>query len=314
MRRSQLQSLTSSRLALQVAPSEGGRITSLIDRWTETEWLYSGLDRPPPMGGTSYADGPRGGFDECLPSVSPCVAPGWPGGTVGDHGDFWWREWNVVVQNQQCLVLRADYPDHPLSLVRSLEVTDCGHVLRVAYELRNKSSAALPYLYSAHPLFSLTQPLFVEMPLGQPVRNAFGRSLDCEGRSFWPWVQTAAGSESIDLIRPDDPADNYKVFVKSTGVVALRNVLTGDGLRLLFDPMALPWVGVCVNRRTWPHDGAIDQWVAIEPTTAPTDDLTHAQLAGWSRDLAPGAVHRWTFKVVLEGQSVEIDENLMAHG
>ena len=306
--------LTSPRLTLQVSPTEGGRITSLINRSTGTEWLFEGVDYPPLQAGCSFAEGPRGGFDECLPSVGPCMAPGWPANTVGDHGDIWWRQWTVMDATDGRLVLQADFADYPLSLVRSLEVLADAPRVRLEYEIRNKSDQPLPYLYSAHPLLALDEPMSIEISTGQLVHNAFGRTLETQACSHWPWVQTAAGRERMDHIEPEGAADNYKVFVKATGMVTVRRTATGESLQLLFDSSALPWVGVCVNRWGWPHEGAADRWVAIEPTTAPTDDLGRAHEAGWSRTLDPGDTHRWTLEIVLQDSCGERTVSETSHG
>jgi hypothetical protein len=307
-------SLISPSLTLQVTPSEGGRITSLINRSTDTEWLFEGVVYPPLREGSCFDEGPRGGFDECLPSVAPSFAPGWPGDAIGDHGDLWWRPWVVVESADDHLVLQADFADYPLTLVRSIQVFTDAPMVRLEYEIQNKSDRPLPYLYSAHPLFALDETMFVEISAGQVVLNAFGKVLAPEARSHWPWVRTTAGLEPMDQIEPEGVVDNYKVFVKSTGMVTLRRSATGESLQLLFDSAALPWVGLCVNRWGWPHQGALDRWVAIEPSTAPTDFLSRAIEAGWSRVLAPGDAHRWTLDMVLRDQLDALDGSANSHG
>jgi galactose mutarotase-like enzyme len=212
------------------------------------------------------------------------------------------------------LVLRADVPDYPLSLVRSLEVLTDSPLVRLEYEIRNTSDQPVPYLYSAHPLLALDEPMVLELLTGQPVHNAFGRNLEEQSRSHWPWIHTLAGPERMDHIDPHGVADNYKVFVKATGMVTLRRIATGESLQLLFDSDALPWVGVCVNRWAWPHEGAADRWVAIEPTTAPTDDLSRADEVGWSRMLGPGEAHRWTLDIVLHDGREELAVSETPHG
>jgi galactose mutarotase-like enzyme len=300
-------SLISPSLTLQVTPSEGGRITSLVNRSTNTEWLFKGVTCPPLREGSCFDEGPRGGFDECLPSVAPSPALGWPGDAVGDHGDLWWRPWTVVEATDEHLVLQAGFANYPLTLVRSIEVLTDAPVVRLEYEIRNKSDRPLPYLYSAHPLFALDETMSVEIATGQLVLNAFGQGLDPQARSHWPWVRTGAGIERIDHIEPEGAVANYKVFVTSTGTVTLRRTASGESLQFLYDASALPWIGLCVNRWGWPHEGALDRWVAIEPTTAPTDELSRAVEAGWARTLAPGDAHQWTFDMVLRYQLDERD-------
>ena len=71
--------LGNDRLGLTVCPALGGRVLSLVDRWTGREWLVQG--EPPDMGqdGSAAAWTRRDalfsgavafGWDECLPTVA----------------------------------------------------------------------------------------------------------------------------------------------------------------------------------------------------------------------------------------------------
>jgi galactose mutarotase-like enzyme len=300
---SEIIELSSPSLRIQVNPCMGGRIASLVDSSTGVEWLYPGVSPGPLNAGTAYADGSRGGFDECLPSVSSCNPSdvGWPEGTVGDHGDLWWRPWSIVKTSTHRLELSSEVEGYPLTLVRSLELPGTSSVLRLDYKLSNHAPQALPYLYSAHPLFALSDRMMIEMPAGNAVLSAFGESLEAGGWSEWPWCQGKSEKHRVDLISAKGAPDNFKVFVRSSGSVTLRSISSGRGVRFRFDPELLPWVGVCVNRRSWPEIGAPDTWIAIEPTTAPTDDLRTAQAGGWAREIAPGSVHEWSMELTLDG-------------
>jgi galactose mutarotase-like enzyme len=293
--------LSSLSLQIQVNPWMGGRIASLVDSLTGFEWLYPGVSCGPLIAGTAYADGSRGGFDECLPTVSPCNPSdvGWPQGTVGDHGDLWWRPWSVVKTSAQRLELSSEVEGYPLTLVRSIELSGTSSALRLDYELSNHGPQTLPYLYSAHPLFAMSDRMMIEMPAGSAVLSAFGDTLETGVWSEWPWCQGKSGKHRVDLISAKGAPDNFKVFVRSSGRVTLRCASSGRGVMFRFDPELVPWVGVCVNRRSWPEVGARDTWIAIEPTTAPTDDLLTAQVGGWAREIRPGSVHEWSLELTL---------------
>jgi hypothetical protein len=47
-------------------------------------------------------------------------------------------------------------------------------------------------------------------------------------------------------------------------------------VRFTFDPEKIPYVGICFNLDAWPSTGEKARWVAIEPSTGPTDKLDEA--------------------------------------
>ena len=75
-------------LRVEVAPSVGGRITSLVDKRTGEEWLWHHptlpLRRVP--AGTAYDPEFYGGIDEQIPCDGPETLDGV---TYPDHGELW---------------------------------------------------------------------------------------------------------------------------------------------------------------------------------------------------------------------------------
>ena len=295
--------LQSPSLRIQATPEFGGRITSLVDRDLGDEWLYppqhsSGIERP-----FCYASGPRGGMDECLPSITACQHPdpAWAAREVPDHGDFWWRAWEVRESTPLRLVLHAGDQGNPLSLTRAIVLDPKEPLMRLHYELKNTSSHDYAYLYSAHPLFAFEGNAEIEVPGTPDVVASFGPSLVPGHQSKWPHAGNPSGHlRRLDHVAKVGPTENYKVFVRSTGWCTLATAPRGRKLRLEFDHETFPWLGICVNRGAWPHPDRGESWIAIEPTTSPTDDLPSAVRAGQARNLAPGQVARWLFSMRLE--------------
>lgn len=289
-------SLESRSLAVRLSPSSGGRITSLVDRDTGDDWIYSAA-RTAELGPDSlYVSGPRGGFDECLPSVSACrhPHPDWQHTVVRDHGDLWTIEWDVVQYSGCQVTLRAAAPDHPLVLTRSLELHATQHVLTLTYELANRSSHEYPFIYSAHPLLAFTGDAHLQLPRGARVVSAFGRTLIPGSRSRWPYAPAPDGStRNLAVISRLGTSENYKVFVRSSGTCALTMAGRSKRLVLHHDTQALPWIGICVNRGAWPTPADGEHWIALEPTTSPTDDLREAVRSGEARTLRPGERSQW---------------------
>src|SRR5215218_7133923 len=86
---------------LVVVPSMGARVVSLVDRRSDREWLVQGTPAAPGADWASddavFGGEEAFGWDECLPTVSPCPDPLDPGGgLLRDHGDQWGRDTEVT--------------------------------------------------------------------------------------------------------------------------------------------------------------------------------------------------------------------------
>ena len=74
--------LVNESLSLEILPSVGGKISSIFDKSSGQEWLWTNpwLPLRQPVYGESYVGSlDFGGWDEIFPSVDPCRIPT-PGG------------------------------------------------------------------------------------------------------------------------------------------------------------------------------------------------------------------------------------------
>ena len=91
-----------------------------------------------------------------------------------------------------------------------------------------------------------------------------------------------------------------KWFSEKEEVVAveLSDPETGETLTFRFEPRDFPYVGLWLNFHGWNGAGETPYFnVAIEPTTAPSDNLSDAVRAGKARFLEPGASAFWSLQL-----------------
>ncbi|WP_263367404.1 hypothetical protein [Edaphobacter bradus] len=146
--------IENSALRLACYPEYGGKLFSLTERSTGTEFLL-----PPAAAylsnsaGSVFEDSDRGGFDECLPSVAACSAS--PHHlAVPDHGELWRTSWEIQNASAVELSMSATCPCSELQLAR--KATLDGSAIDFHYQLTNLGRETRNWLWSAHPL------LFVE--------------------------------------------------------------------------------------------------------------------------------------------------------
>lgn len=298
--------LASDEVRVGIEPVHGGRIVSLVDRRSGREWLVQASDADDGAIGSWAAHdavftGERAyGWDECLPTVAPCADPLEPSGPpLRDHGDGWGRPVEVEP--------RPGADGGPASLRMTWEVagryrfervvTLDGPAVRTDYRMI-ALGRDVPFLWSIHPLLALEPGARLAIPGVDAVRVTNGPGLDlraANGQVAWPVVDTLAG-DRLDLSRiPDSSAGTARKLYAVAAAVdgpAIAWQPDGAGLAFDWDREVAPALGIWIDAGGWPV-GAGRQQVALEPTTAPFDDLATAMAhdqAAWAR---PGHDVRW---------------------
>lgn len=285
-------------LSVTVMPGHGARIAQITDA-QGNDWLAStGAGELPADVPVEFSNGTRGGWDECLPSVSACTDPSRPDTEIADHGDFWAAPWAVNHLNEHCVRLVSDVPGHPLLVRKTVTLLTDRESLHVEIEIRNRTGRPYQYLYSAHPLWTFEHDVSIDLAGAGQIRTAFGPYWSEPVIGAWPHLslRDAAPQDMSQISRRGDRS-NFKVFVRWSGQAQYRIPALDSALRLRQSPGVNPWLGICVNRGAYPDASAADHWIALEPTTAPTDSLPTAVESGWARELKPAAAVRWTTQI-----------------
>jgi galactose mutarotase-like enzyme len=301
-----------------VVPERGAKLVSLRGLPTGRQWLWQDATRPvrPALLGDDYATHDISGFDECFPTIGACRYPG-EGPQLADHGELWSRPWRVestLESTVDAVTTAVDGVALPYTFHRTVSLPAPGTV-RLDYRIRNHGRTGFAWLWSAHPLLAAEPGMRVELPGEPSLTKEFGLSNrigpdDDTGlrghlsRHVWPYVRGADGRLN-DLRRLDFPqppvTDKVVARVLDEGWAALAVPASGERLTIRFDPVTLPFLGVCVNLGAWPATGEPGRWVAIEPSTGSTDRLDEAHARGECGWLEPGATRSWHLELVLSG-------------
>ncbi len=279
--------LESSCIRLALRPELGGRISSLVDLRSGREWLWRNpyLAARPALGVESYTehlDG--GGWDEILPSVSPCRLA--DGRSIPDHGDAVRLPAKVVSASGDRCVLTADLRSLPLRFTRELRVEEAR--LTIHYALESLAVHDVPWLWAAHPLFALEP--------GMEISRIHGVAFDTAAS-----MGNAAG---FDGIIPDFHAADFVQFACKlfSGAGALAGVglrhPDGSGIELDWDAAEIPHLGLWLNLGAWSGCGSPPYFnLGIEPTTSPHDSLADAVRAGEAMILPAGETRTWSMRI-----------------
>ncbi len=287
---------------LIVVPALGAKIASL--RMAGREWLWKSDVIPyrTPIEGASYVEtADSGSFDECFPTVGPCVVPqsvmGLGGLVLPDHGELWSQAPEVARRDGS---LTATWRGRRLAyvLTRDLRIANDGGVT-MDYELTNVGTGRMPFLWSSHPLLPLDEGTRIELPEGSRVRVDAQHGIDLGGplaEHRWPRLASADGE--VDLSRPAALGRSYacKLFLDPLeGRAAV--VQEGARLEVRFDLAQVPSFGLWVNWGGWtPFEGGTPyRNLAFEPCIGAPDGLDDA-LGAWKSAhwLPPDQTRRWS--------------------
>jgi hypothetical protein len=281
----------------------GARVVSLVDRRSDREWLVQGVPAAPGADWASddavFGGEEAFGWDECLPTVSPCPDPLDPGGRLlRDHGEQWGRDTEVTRDGD---AVSATWPSSrwPYTFRRSLRID--GEAVVADYELTPTADRAIPFLWSMHALLALPPGarLVVTPPRPARLTHHIGFGLPADpGEIAVPWPDGAP--ERLDVVRPITAGQAAKLYLDARDIdrVAARDPDGGE-LRFGWDRDVAPTLGVWLAYGGWPAGGPPRHQVALEPTTSPDDDLAGALAARRARWVEPGRVVRWSVRVAL---------------
>jgi galactose mutarotase-like enzyme len=296
--------------SLRVLPQFGGKIASLTFRGQEL------LQAPlAPVAARTHTvpfeASDASGWDECLPSVAACKVHTEAGpAEIPDHGDLWRLPWTVLDHAPQSVTLSAGCFSLPLTLKRSLTISeiDNGVRLSLGYRVTNTGSSPIPWSWAAHPLFAVEQDDRIILPDSIKTLRLEGSAGDRLGKRGdevqWPIANLATGFHA-DLSRAEAPDSGIgdKLFAGSVNPgdawCALERPSVGVRIKISFDADATPYLGLWICYGGWPdRPGPKQVCVALEPATAPVDSLAFD--GPWSRTLAPGEWSDWPMQVDLE--------------
>lgn len=292
-------------ISLRLIPELGCKIAEITDVVNGYEWLWTDASRPYRRRsfGDRYDQHDISGFDECFPNIAAGHHPQIQDGLLPDHGELWCQPWTVRVEDD-VLVTEVSSRLFEYSFCRRISLS--GRTIFLDYQVHNESLIPLEAFWSAHPLFHAHEGMHIEITGNPEMTKEFGFSgrmgedgLDGYGghlnRYKWP-VTLGADGKKYDLsqISFRHPLTDKVVLRSPTdGLVKLVNPKIGRQLHILFDPVELPYVGICFNLAAWPTEGETGRWVAIEPSNGGTDRLDEVLALSPLINIKPKAKRRW---------------------
>jgi hypothetical protein len=259
--------IRSSALLVSVLPEVGGKIGQIRD-------LQSGQDifvsprRPyrtiPPDGDWLQHD--NSGMDDCFPNVAqgPYPQAPWTDMYLPDLGEWTHGTWDILESAPDRIVLERPGIALPYFATKTVHLLDPRY-LEFSYGLENRGDAPIRYMWSAHPLISVSASFALEVPPGDLTFSTFPRDGNVRP---WPMYQ------GVDLSQAWIPrGTTLKIFIAgmTEGWCALH--LPSHSLRFTFDLESIPVLGLWFNNYGFPAGSDAFRCIAVEPCTSRSDLL-----------------------------------------
>ena len=291
--------LENKNISCTVIPSPGAKIVSLFDNRYSREWLVPPM-RPVMEAGyeSKFTDGSMGGWDEMLPTIDLCE---WKGIQLPDHGEVWQVPWECSTDNDS-LQTAVHCRYFPFIFSRNISLFSDDTFI-FSYTLTNVGEKSYPWLWAAHPQFSVNLQTKICFPEdvkqlvnvinGDPVFGAEGNVVN------FPYGN---GKEELHLdhIGLSDLGACRKHYCLP-GCIISKAGLTDQSsccsLWLEWDHGVIPYCGLWVDEGAYHHKPV----AAIEPSSGYYDSLKKAYDNHRLPYLDPKKSVNWNLRVNFSG-------------
>jgi len=284
-------------IRLEVWPTLGGKISSVVDKADNFELLFNYPAELPtaPQYDLPYANSWYAGWDECFPAVSASKYTGHPydGIAVPDHGELWGLPTTAVPTKDGITTvwngLRFGY-----RLTRKLYINDA--TLSAEYTLINLAPFEFRYVWAAHGLMTSTIPVEIELAHAPLFRlNHIHDGTEINQTFEWPMLPDGDASKLAGL----PTRRGWKVFSTEPieSEVTVRYPTRGRTVQIAYDTeddQPAFW-GIWINNGGWNNH----RHFAIEPTTGRFDELDRSIKDGSAGRVEPMGRREWSVRWVL---------------
>jgi hypothetical protein len=266
---------------VQCIPEEGARLSAL---------QYEGIDlltgspsdfRPPQMDYGEYETRPVYGYDDCFPTVDPCMYPN-SGLVCRDHGNIYRMKWDVVHESNR-LACRVDCHTPKVVFKRTLDFRE--DTLKWKFEVINPTDSEFAFLHIMHALMPLQDIQSIMLP-------GFYQVID-ERTSMHLNFREADNVASY--LQNMQPGAFAMLLVKGVKRGDIRlDLTTGLTLKISFSKNLFPTLGIWWNNSGYPdEDGRQRTECAFEPIPGSSSNLGQAFTDGTYLKVTPRGNLKW---------------------
>jgi len=266
---------------LQCIPKDGARISVLRYEGQDLLTANPPSFKVPDKIHGEYESRPVYGYDDCFPTVDPCIYP--DNQQEGrDHGELCWLEWDVQVEGNK-LICSVDCLHPNVTFSRILDFA--GNKLSWFFQIENTSATKLDFLHVMHPLLPLGQIRSIELPGYSSCFdeiNLHELPLKFPLQVSGHLIEVESGFYEMLLLKNIDAGSVKLGFQNNTN------------LRISFDNKLFPTLGIWWNNAGYPDEAGLRRTeCAFEPIPGTCSNLSKSFNDGSYLSVEPGKTLTW---------------------
>jgi len=278
--------LESAQLQVDVAPSVGGRVVSLIDKQTGYDFLWRNSSLPLELKSTGAEYDPNfyGGIDELLPND---LAEPINGVDCPDHGELWTTPLSFEVSGDH-LRLRGRLPRFGLEYEREMRLRPDRPWVDFKYRITNTTHQPRQFLWKLHAALAVLEGDRIECParLAQIVDPAWSR-FKTTAPFQWPNLEGRAANV---VPARDGTMDFFYLFDLGAGDMFWHRPSAGLKFGYQFDTKVFPYAWLFAS---W--GGFLEHYtIILEPCTTMPMSVNEAAAKQQCSHLDPGQILQTT--------------------
>ncbi len=262
-------------------PEDGGRLDRLSFAGFDLLTSEPEKFKPPTDDYGLYEKRPVYGYDDCFPSVEPCIYPGmdWE---VPDHGEVCYLPFQVREESNR-LMFSVKSQVLPVQFKRELRFQE--NALIWDFEVKNKGVNTIPFQHVIHPLMPLDPVTRIDLPQFKSVFDAIG------GKNLK--LNNPAEVQKYLLAQEQGTADMLFLQYLQDDHLSL-GFINGMQLKITYPKSLFCAIGIWWNNSGYPdEDGCRRNECAFEPIPGHTSKLTDAFSNGTCLSVSPGQKLNW---------------------
>jgi hypothetical protein len=272
--------LENKTIRMDVAPSVGGKITSIYSKPLTKEFLWTNkslkLQQYPV--GTSYDPCFFGGIDELLPSDIPELVQGV---AYPDHGELWTMNPDYVL-NENGMTIFGKLPLSELYYEKVITLDQLQPLVHIDYTITNQSVLVKHFLWKLHAALQISEGDRMECSAtkGQVVDPEYSRFKSTTPFD-WPVIE---GTDASKVPAENGTVDFYYLFASGKGEMSMISPQNNSRFTYIFDPKVFPYLWYFAS-----YGGFLGHYTAIlEPCTTMPISVNDAIALNQCSFLEPG--------------------------
>jgi hypothetical protein len=271
---------------IQYVPDDGGRIAGLS--YAGHDLLTSAPEdfKPPVRNFGEFETRPVYGYDDCFPTVDPCIYPGGKS-ECRDHGELWRKNWHAETR-EDGIIFTTNCRQPEVIFKRILIFA--GNKLTWRFEVEGMSGESAVFLHVMHPLMPLNRISKIEVPAClQVIDELRSEDMGLQGAADVIKYLWAVSSGSFEMLLLRDIDDGF-----------VRLGLTkSSSLEIRFDHKLFPTLGIWWNKGGYPDGGQLRTECAFEPIPGSCSDLSKSVRDGNYLSVEPGKKLCWEIQWII---------------